>query len=202
MKWREIFIFHYKSKHPSYVPASHSTITSILSCFRFTSGHRTFGCVDHNKLWKTLREMGISDHLTCLLRNLYVGQEATVISLYGTTDQLKIEKGVWQGCLLSPCLCDFYAEHIVRNARLDESQAGIKTGGRNSPMNSKEIKPVNLKGNQPRILIGRTDVEVETLVFWSSDTNSWLMGKIEGRRKRGCQRMRWLDGITDVMGMN
>ena len=131
MKWREIFIFHYKSKHPGYVPTSHSTVTSILSCFRFTSGHRISGCVDHNKLWKTLREMGIPNHLTCLLRNLYVGQEATVRSLYGTPDQLKIEKGTWQGCLLSPCLFDLYAEHIMRNARLDELQAGIKTGGRN-----------------------------------------------------------------------
>ena len=72
--------------------------------------------------------MGIPDHLTCLLRNLYVGQEAIVITLYGTTDWFKIEKGVGQGCLLSSCLFNLYAEHIMRNARLDELQAGIKIG--------------------------------------------------------------------------
>ena len=75
--------------------------------------------------------MGIPDHRTCLLRNLYAGQEATVRTLYGTTDWFKIEKGVWQGCLLSPCLSNLYAEHIMRNAGLDELQAGIKIGGRN-----------------------------------------------------------------------
>ena len=80
---------------------------------------------------KALREMGLPDHLTCLLRNLYAGQEATVRTLCGTTDWFKIEKGVWQGCLLSPCLFNPYAEHIMRNARLDELQAGIKIGGRN-----------------------------------------------------------------------
>ena len=83
------------------------------------------------KEWKALREMGIPDHLTCMLRNLYVGQEATLRSLYGTADWFKIEKGVGQGCLLSPCLFSLYAEHIMRNAGVDELQAGIKTGGRN-----------------------------------------------------------------------
>ena len=87
--------------------------------------------VDHDKLWKTLRETGIPDHLTCFLRNLYVGQEATVRTLYGTTDWLKIKKGVRQGCLLSHCLFNIYAEHIMRNAGLDELQAGIKIGKRN-----------------------------------------------------------------------
>ena len=81
--------------------------------------------------WKTLKEMGIPDHLTSLLRKLYVGQEATVRNLFGTTDWFRIEKGVPQGCLLSPCLFNLYAEHIMRNARLDELQAGIKKGGRN-----------------------------------------------------------------------
>ena len=92
---------------------------------------KTFDCVDHEKMWKVLREMGIPDHLTCLLRNQYVGQEATVRTLYGTTDWFKIEKGVQQGCLLSPCLFNLHTEHILRNARLDELQAGIKIGGRN-----------------------------------------------------------------------
>ena len=81
---------------------------------------KAFDCVDHNKLWKILKEMRIPDHLTCLLRNLYAGQEATVRTLYRTTDWFKIEKGVQQGCLLSPCLFNLYAEHMMRNARLDE----------------------------------------------------------------------------------
>ena len=82
-------------------------------------------CVDHNKLWKILQEMGIPDHLTCLLRNLYAGQEATVRTRHGTTDWLQIWKGVCQGCILSPCF-NLYAEYIIRNAGLSEGQAGIK----------------------------------------------------------------------------
>ena len=85
----------------------------------------------HNKLWKILQEMGITDHLTCLLRNLYVGQEATVRTRYGTTDLFQIGKGVHQGCILSPCLLNLYAEYIMKNAGLDEAQAGIKISGRN-----------------------------------------------------------------------
>ena len=92
---------------------------------------KAFDCVDHNKLWKALKEMEIPDHLTCLLKNLYVGQEETVRTLYGTTDWFRIEKGVQQDCLLSPCLFNLYSEHILRNAGLDELQAGIKIGGRN-----------------------------------------------------------------------
>ena len=88
-------------------------------------------CLDHNKLWKILKEMGIPDHLTCLLRNLYVGQQATVKTGHGTTDWFQIGKGVHQGCILSPCLFNLYAEYIMRNARLDEAQAGIKIAGRN-----------------------------------------------------------------------
>ena len=87
--------------------------------------------MDPDKLWEALREMGIPDHLTYLLRNLYAGQETTVRTLYGTTDWFKIEKGVRQGCLLSPCLFNLYTEHIMRNAELDELQAGIKISRRN-----------------------------------------------------------------------
>ena len=83
-----------------------------------------------NKLWKILREMGIPDHLTCLLRNLYAGQEATVRTGHGTTDWFQIGEGVCQGCILSPCLFNLYAEYIMRNSRLDESQAGIKIARR------------------------------------------------------------------------
>ena len=87
--------------------------------------------VDHNKLWKILQEVGISDHLTYLLRNLYAGQEATVRTRHGTTDWFQIRKGVCQGCILSPCLFNSYEEYIMRNAGLDEAQAGIKIPGRN-----------------------------------------------------------------------
>ena len=84
---------------------------------------KAFDCVDHNKLWKILKEMGIPDHLTCLLRNLCAGQEATVRTGHGTTDWFQTAKGVCQGCILSPCLFNFYAEYIMRNAGLDEAQA-------------------------------------------------------------------------------
>ena len=87
--------------------------------------------MDHNKLWKILKEMGISDHLTCFLRNLYAGQEATVRTRHETTDWFQIGKGVHQGCILSPCLFNLYAEYIMRDARLDEAQVGIKIAGRN-----------------------------------------------------------------------
>ena len=90
--------------------------------------------MDHNKLWKIIKEMGIPDYLTCLLRNLYEGQEATVRIGHGTIDWFQIEKGVRQGCLLSPCLFNLYAEYIMRNARLDKTQAGIKIAGRTSDM--------------------------------------------------------------------
>src|SRR5574342_395192 len=99
--------------------------------FCFTHYAKAFDCVDHNKLWEILKEMGIPDHLTCLLRNLYAGQEATVRTRHGTTDWFQTGKGVCQGCILSPCLFNFYAEYIMRNARLDEAQAGIKMAGRN-----------------------------------------------------------------------
>ena len=87
--------------------------------------------MDHNKQWKILQEMGIPDHLTCLLRNLYAGQEATVRTGHGTTDWLQIGKGTCQGCILSSCLLNLYSEYIMRNAGLEEAQAGIKIVGRN-----------------------------------------------------------------------
>ena len=99
--------------------------------FCFIDYSKAFDCVDHNKLWKILKEMGIPDHLTCLLRDLYAGQEATVRIGHGTTDRFLIRKGVRQGCILSPCLFNFYVEYIKRNAGLDEAQAGINIAGRN-----------------------------------------------------------------------
>ena len=88
-------------------------------------------CMDHNKLWKILKEMGIPDHLTCLLRNLYAGQEATVRTGHGTKDWFQIGKGVHQGCILSPYLFNFYAEYIMQNARLEETLVGTEIAGRN-----------------------------------------------------------------------
>ena len=99
--------------------------------FSFTDYDKDIDCVDHNKLWKILKEMGIPDHLTCLLRNVYAGQEATVRTGHTTADWFQIGKEVCQGCLLSPCLFNLYAEYIMWNTRLDEAQAGIKIAGRN-----------------------------------------------------------------------
>ena len=96
---------------------------SPLFAICFIDYAKAFDCVDHNQLWKILKEMGIPDHLICLLRNLYAGQEATVRTGHGTTDWFQIRKGVHQGCILSPCLFNFYAECIMWNARLDEAQS-------------------------------------------------------------------------------
>ena len=102
---------------------------SIYFCF--IDYAKAFDCVDHNTLWKILKEMGIPDHVTCLLRNLYASQEATVWTGHGTTDWFQIGKEVRQGCILSSCLFNFYAEYIMRNAGLEEAQAGIKIAERN-----------------------------------------------------------------------
>ena len=99
--------------------------------FCFIDYAKAFDCVDHNKLWKILKEKGIPDHLTCLLRNLYAGQEATVRARHGTTDWFQIGKRVCQGCIVSPCLFNLYADYITRKSRLEEAQAGIKIARRN-----------------------------------------------------------------------
>ena len=103
---------------------------SIYFCF--IDYAKAFDCVVHNKLWTILKEMGIPDHLTCLLRNLYAGLEATVRTGHGTTDWFQIRKGICQGCILSPCLFNLHAEYIMRNAELEQAQAGIKIVRRNS----------------------------------------------------------------------
>ena len=100
-------------------------------CFCFIYCGKAFYCVDHTNCGKCLKEMGIPDHLTCLLRNLCVGQDAAVITGHGTTDLFQIRKGVHQGCILSPCLFNLYAEYIIKNAGLDEAQAGMKIARRN-----------------------------------------------------------------------
>ena len=107
--------------------SSRKTSTSALFTYA-----KAFDCVDHHKLWKILKEMAIPDHLTYLMRNVYAGQETTIRTGFGTTDRIQIGKGICQGCILSPCLFNLCAEHIMRNAGLDEAQAGIKIARRNS----------------------------------------------------------------------
>ena len=124
--------------------------------FSFTDYAKAFDCVDHNQLWKILKEMGIPDHLTCLLRNLYAGQEATVRTGCVTTDWFQIGKGVCQGCILSPCLFNLCAEDIMRNAGLDEAQAGIKFAGRN-------IK--HLRYADDTTLMAESEEELKTLLM-------------------------------------
>ena len=99
--------------------------------FCFIAYAKAFDCVDHNELWKFLKELGIPDHLTCFLKNLYAGQEATIRTGHGTMGLFQIGKGVHQGCILSPCLFNLYAKYILRNAGLEEAQAGIKIARRN-----------------------------------------------------------------------
>ena len=117
---------------------------------------KAFACVDHNKLRKILKEMGIPDHLIGLLRNLYAGQEATVRTVHGTTDWFQIGKGVHQGCMLSPCLFNLYAEYIMRNAGLDEAQARIKIARRNIN---------NLRYTDDTILMAESEEELKSLLM-------------------------------------
>ena len=130
--------------------------------FCFIDDAKTIDCVDHNKLWKILKEMGLPDHLTCLLRNLYAGQEATVRTGHGTTDWFQIGKGVHQGCILSPCLFNLYAEYIMRNDGLDEIQAGIKIARRN--MN-------NLRYADDTTLMTEIEEEVKSLLMKVKENN-------------------------------
>ena len=126
-----------------------------------------FDCVNHNKLWKILKDMGIPDHLICLLRNLYAGQKATVRTGHGTTDLFQIGKGVCQGCILSPCLLNFYAEYITRNAGLDEAQAGIKIARRNIN---------NLRYADDTTLMAESEEELKNLLLKVKEDSekSWL----------------------------
>ena len=126
-------------QHPLVLEKGRELQKNIYFCF--IDYTKAFACMDHNKLWKILKEMGTPDHLTCLLRNLYVGQEATVITLYRRTDWCMIEKGV-QGYLLSPCLFNLYTEHIMRNTRRDESKSGIKLVGEISTTSDMWIIPI------------------------------------------------------------
>ena len=124
--------------------------------FCFIDYAKAFDCVDHNNLWKILKEMGISDQLTYLLGNLYAGQEETVRTGHGTTDWFQIRKGVRQGCILSPCLFNLYVEYIMRNAGLDEAQAGIKIARRNIN---------NLRYADDPTLIAESEEELKSLLM-------------------------------------
>ena len=154
--------------------------------FCFIDCAKAFDCVDHNKLWKILRVMGIPDHLTCLLRNLYAGQEAKVRVGHGTTDWFQIGKGVCQGCILSPCLLNLYTEDIMRNAGLDEAQAGIKIAGRNINnlkyaddttlmAESEELKSLLMKVKEESEKVGLKLNIQKTKIMASSPITSWRM---------------------------
>ena len=152
--------------------------------FCFIDYAKAFHCVDHNKLWKILKEMGIPDKLTCLLRNLYSGQEATVRTGHGTTDWFQIGKGVHQGRILLPCLFNFYAEYIMRNAGLDEAKAGIKIARRNINnlryaddttlmAESKELKSLLMKVKEENEKVGLKLNIQKTNIMASSPITSW-----------------------------
>ena len=146
---------------------------------------KAFDWVDHKKLWKILKEMGIPDHLTCLLRNLYAGQEAAVSTGHGTTDWFQIGKGVHQGCILSPCLFNLYAEYIMRNAGLEEAQAGIKIAGKNTnnlryaddttlmAESEEELKSLFLKVKEEREKVGLKLNIQKTKIMASGRITSW-----------------------------
>uniref|UniRef100_A0A8C0ACV3 Reverse transcriptase domain-containing protein n=1 Tax=Bos mutus grunniens TaxID=30521 RepID=A0A8C0ACV3_BOSMU len=163
---------------------------------------KAFDCVDHNKLWKILKEMGIPDHLTCLLRNLYAGQEATVRTGHGTTDWFQIGKGVRQGYILSPCLFNFYAEYIMRNAGLEETQAGIKIAGRNinnlryaddttlMAESEEELKSLLMKVKEESEKVGLKLNIQKTKIMASGPITSW---EIDGKQ---CQTLFWGSKIT------
>uniref|UniRef100_A0A4W2IGM0 RNA-directed DNA polymerase n=1 Tax=Bos indicus x Bos taurus TaxID=30522 RepID=A0A4W2IGM0_BOBOX len=160
--------------------------------FFFIDYAKAFDCVDHDKLWKILKEMGIPDHLTCLLRNLYAGQEATVRTGHGTTDWFQIGKGVCQGRILSPCLFNLYAEYIMRNAGLDEAQARIKIAGRNinnrryaddttvMAESEEELKSLLMKVKEESEKFGLKLNICETKIMASGPITSW---QIDGETK-------------------
>ena len=130
--------------------------------FCFIDHAKAFNCVDHNKQWKILKEVGIQEHFICLLRNLYTGQETKVRTRHGTMDWFQIGKGAHQGCILSPCLFNLYAEYIVQNARLDEAQAGVKIDGRNIN---------NLRYADDTILMAESEEKLKSLLTKVKEEN-------------------------------
>ena len=164
--------------------------------FCFIDYAKAFDCVDHNKLQKILKEMGIPDHLTCLLRNLYSGQEATVTTGHGTTDWFQIGKGVHQGCIFSPCLFNLYAEYVMRNAGLEETQARIKICGRNinnlryvddttlMAESEEELKSLLMKVKVESEKVGLKLNIQRTKIMASGPITSW---EINGKQWKQCQ---------------
>ena len=157
--------------------------------FCFIDYGKAFNCVDHNKLCKLLQEMGIPDHLTCLLRNLYAGQEATVRTGHGTIGWFQIGKGICQGCTLSPHLFNLYAEYIMQNARLDEAPAGIKIAGRNinnlryaddttiMEESKEELKSLLMKVKDESEKVGLKLNIQKMKIMSSGPITSWKIGK-------------------------
>ena len=168
--------------------------------FCFIDYAKVFDCVDHKKLWKILREMGIPDYLTCLLRNLYAGQEATVRTGYGTTDWFQVGKGVHQGCILSPCLFNFYAEYITRNAGPEETQAGIQIARRNinnvryaddttlMAESEEKLKSLLMKVKVESGKVGLKLNIQKTKIMSSGPITSW---QIDGKQWKQCQNLFW-----------
>ena len=155
--------------------------------FCFIGYTKAFDCVDHSKLWEILKEMGIPDHFSCLLRNLYAGQEATVRIRHETTDWFQIRKGVCKGCILSPCLFNLHAEYLMQKARLDEAQAGIKIAARNisnlryaddttlMAESGEELKSLLMKVNEESEKAGLKLNIQKTKIIASGPITSWQM---------------------------
>ena len=166
--------------------------------FCFIHYAKAFDCVDHNKLWKILKEMGIPDHLTCLLRNLEAGQEATVRTGHGTTDWFQTGKGVRRGCILSPYLFNSYTEYVMRNAGLDEAQAGIKIARRNinhfryaddstvMAESEEELKSLLMKVKEESEKVGVKLNIQKTKIMASGPITSW---EIDGEIQTQCQTL-------------
>ena len=178
-------------KLPTSAGSSKKQESSRNIYFCFIDYAKAFDCVDHNKLWKILKEMGIPDHLTCLLRNLYAGQKAAVRTGHGTTDWFQIGKGVHQDCILSPCLFNLSAEYIMRKAGLEEAQAEIKTAGRNisnlryaddttlMAESEDELKSLLMKVKEESEKVGLKLNIQKTKIMASSPITSW---EIDGER--------------------
>ena len=158
--------------------------------FCFIDYAKAFDCVDHNKLWKILKEMGIPDHLTCFLRSLYDGHEATVRTGHGTTHWFQIGKGVRQGCILSFCLFNLHAEYTMRNARLDETQTGIKSAGRSIN---------NLRYTDDTILTAESKEELKSLLLKVREENEKVSLKLNIQKTK---IMASQQSMTDRWGNN
>ena len=175
--------------------------------FCFIDYAKAFDCVDHNKLWKTMKEMEIPDQLTCLLRNLYAGQEATVRTGHGTTDWFQIGKGVRQGCILPPCLFNLYAEYTMRNPGLEEAQAGMKFARRNINnliyaddttlmAESEELKSLMMKVKEESEKFGLKLNIQKTKIMASAPITSW---EIDGETGETVSDFFWASKLLQMV---